>query len=732
MDEVQRLQGNVFLASVVTLAFEVVVFRIFTFLFGYHFVSLLLALALLGYGMSGSLIKKVPAGIKENPLWALSWSTCFFFLGLCLFPFDPYGMFLKPWSFLTLGIFLVLTLSPFFFHGMMQLVAFERAPHLFSRFYGLNLLGSAVGVGVGIVGLFFLEESRMVLVLALSGILGNVRTIWRVIVVVLLAALFVSPLTISLSPYSPSLLLREIPGNRMLRYYRNALEVMEVFFTPSSRIGWGLSAHFTGVPPSSFTLVFDHHATEVFPEDVSVPFLEALLLSLPFRILRPERVLVLEDKGGLEVYCAQQFGSRSIELVTASFLFSSFLQDFVPSFPARVVVASPRRYLQEKKHWYDCIVVRVPVQRASVFPGTFSLTEDFLFTREGMATLLSALKEDGILVFPFFLQNPPSLLPKLVLLFHSVYGSPFLQSSLVVVKNLDFAVLLFRKGGWSAKDLSFWKEEVTKWSFDFVYFPGGSEEECERVFQTGKRYYRVLQEIFQSGSVQSSFDLRPPEDQRPYFGNFFRFSQLRETWLNLGKRWLPFGGAGFLLFIAIFAIVVLFSVVFLIVPVRVYWKRVLSSSGWIFLLGGVCTGIGFMFLEVTLFVRLHLVVGLPLYTFSLLLVVLLLGSGWGSMQIGKKFFDGGSKRWAAYFHLLVMGGYMVLLKLFQNQLFLLFPLFPLAYWSGMPFPILSERVRCKNPEIFPMVFAYNGFFSVISSLLAHFLLFFCGMALVFV
>lgn len=730
MNEEQRLRESVFLSSVATLAFEMVVFRVFTFLFGYHFVSLLLALALLGYGMSGSLSNLIPAGVKRNILWILAWSMLFFFLGICLLPLDPYEIFLKPWSFLFLGVLLCLTLFPFFIHGTVQIFVFERFPHLFSRFYSLNLLGSAVGVGVGILGLSFLEESRTVLTLALVGILGKVRITWRIVFLVIIAVFFLSPLRIYLSSYSPSLLLQEIPENKLLRYYRNSLEVMEVFSTPSSRVGWGLSASFTGVPPSSFTLVFDHHAMEVFPKDVSAPFLEALLLSLPFRVFKPERILVLEGKEGLEVYCAHHVGSENIELVTTSFSFAAFLRDFIPSFPAQVVVTTPRRYLQGKKHWYDCIVVQVPVKRASILPGVFSFAEDFLFTREGMEAIISALRQNGILVFPLFLQNPPSLLPKLTILLASVRGVSLLRSSLVVIKNLDFAILLLKEGGWEDKDLLVLREEVAKWSFDFIYFPGGKEEECERVFQTGKRYYRAIQEILQNRTLRSSFDLRPSRDGRPYFGNFFRFSQLREVWLNLGKRWLPFGGAGFLLFVAIFAVVVIFSAVALLLPVRLYHVRVVSSGTKIFLLSAVCTGIGFMFLEVSLFVRLHLVVGLPLYTFSLLLIVLLAGSGWGSMQVGKSFSYKNLKKWA-YLHLFIMGGYMVLLRLFQNEPFLLFPLFPLAYFSGMPFPLLSEQVRRKSPEVFPMVFAYNGFFSVISSLLAHFLLVFLGMELVF-
>ncbi|MGC8778143.1 MAG: hypothetical protein ACP5Q4_05645, partial [Candidatus Caldatribacteriaceae bacterium] len=696
MSEEQHLGISLFLASVVTLAFETVVFRVFTFLFGYHFVSFLLSLALLGYGMSGSLAGKVPLVVKKLSPFLLGWSFIVFFLGLGLFPFDPYEVLLRPSSLLILGFMLLMALSPFFLHGLIQIFSFERFPQFFSRFYGLNLWGSAVGVGVGLLSLTRFEETRALLLLALVGISGRVRMVWRVILLAVVIALFFSPLKMSLSPYSPSRLLREIPENELLRTYHTPLETLEVFSTPSSRVGWGLSVRFEGVPPSSFTLVFDHHALETFPREPSVPFLEALLLALPFRIGHPEKVLVVEGKGGMEVYLAHHCKSQRVDLVTSSFLFATFLRDFVPAFPAQVMVTSPRRYLQRKKEFYDCITVQVPVGRASVLPGSFSFVEDFLFTREGIRALFSALRDGGVLVFSLFLQNPPSLLPKLTKLLASALGSEALLSRLAVVKNLDFALFLLKRDPWERDTIAAFQEEVKRWCFDVIYYPGGEEGEFEQVFQTGQRYYRALREALREGDFQSPFDLRPPRDHRPYFRNFFRFGQLGETWRHLGKRWLPFGGAGFLLFVAIFALVVCFSAVALLLPLQGLGRRGTSSRRRAFLLSALSTGVGFMFLEMTLFARLSLVVDLPLYTFSLLLVVLLLGSGWGSLRVQRGFPEGALRRYA-FFHLVAMGGYFVFLELFGNELFLLLPLLPLAYASGMPFPLLSERVRREEP-----------------------------------
>lgn len=725
-----HLGENIFWVSLVTLAFETVLFRIFTFLFGYHFVSLLVALALLGYGMSGILSTRIPIWMKKNALWISGMFLVLFFLSVSFLPLDSYGIFLNPLSFLSLVLILLLTLVPFLIHGVVQIFSFECFPRFFSVFYGLNLLGSATGVGVGLLGLTFWEESRVLLLLALFSALDKTSLRWRIALTVVIALLFISPLTMYISPYAPSRTLLEVPDNERLQIYRSPVETMEVFSTPSSRVGWGLSLFFGDTPPSCFTLVFDHHNTEVFPREFPDSFLEALLLALPFRIERPQRVLVVEGKSGQEVYLAHHFQSEEIELVTSSFLFRSFLQDFIPSFPGKVLVTSPRKYIRKRQNSYDLITIRAPVGRASIFAGSFSFQEDFLFTCEGIAALLSALKERGILLLPIFLQNPPSLLPKLVRLLATVMGNENCLQSLMVLKNFDSALLIVKKGGWGEGDVLLWREEAKKWHFDFIYFLGGEEKDFEQVFRTGGRYFHALQEALQQNSTDNFFDLRPAKDHRPYFGNFFRFTQLREARYNLGKRWLPFGGAGFFLFLVVFALVTFLSSIGLLLPLRKVTLSANFSYRWLFLAGSICTGIGFMFLEISLFVRLHLLVGVPMYTFSLLLVALLLGSGWGSIKI-KKGFSRNQIKSFAFFHLSLLGGYFLLLKFFGCSPFLLLPLFPLAYYTGMPFPILSELARRLKPGFFPILFAYNGFFSVISSLLVHLILVLFGMEFAF-
>jgi len=728
--EEKRLALALFLVSSGALAFETVLFRVFTFIFGYHFVSLLVALALLGYGIAGSFAPRFPGWFKNDALFYFGCFVISFWTALVFLPFDVYELFVKPYYFLSLCFLVLLSLFPFLAHGLLQVVAFERFPRRFPHFYGLNLLGSACGIALALLTLSVLSEARALLVLALLGFLGGLSR-WRWLCLALVVCLLWLPLGMRLSPYLPSKSLLLVPETTLLATYRNPFEVLEVFSVPSMRVGSGLSVRFQGVPPSAFALVFDHHQLELFPREVTDDFLEALLFNLPLWNERYEKVLVVEGRGGLEAYVSWYAGVQEITLVTASQAFARFVEGLVPSFPARVVVASSRHFLERSEEMYDVIFLRVPVGRASVFPGSFSFVEDFLFTAEGARLLLERIREGGMVVFSFFLQNPPSLLPKLVSLLGSAYGKKELARSLVVVKSLDFALLLVKKAGWEKSEVVLLSEELEKHRFDWVYFPGGKLEEMERVFDTGKRYARVVEELLFKGEEGSVFDIRPATDLRPYFRNFFRFSQIRETWNNLRKRWLPFGGAGFLLVLVVLFMVVVFALVALFYPLWRKRRKHLPKKAKLFIIASICTGAGFMFLEISLFVLLSLFVGIPLYTFSLLLVVLLVGSGSGSAWVQSQLEWGKTGKFAIS-HLLSLGGCLFLLVFFKEGLLtlpflVLVPLFVISFTSGMPFPWLSQKVHRTDPSLFPLIFAYNGFFSVVSSLLAHLLVVFWGL-----
>ncbi len=135
-------------------------------------------------------------------------------------------------------------------------------------------------------------------------------------------------------------------------------------------------------------------------------------------------------------------------------------------------------------------------------------------------------------------------------------------------------------------------------------------------------------------------------------------------------------------------------------------------------------GLGFFGIEIPLLQRFILYLGQPVYSFAIVVSVLLFASGVGSGYL--------SRRVPLPLALLLIVLLTVVYPLLLPRLFgatLLFPLlgraaittlalFPLGMLMGVPFPAGLTLVEHRSPGLTPWVWAVNGCASVVSAVLA--------------
>ena len=132
------------------------------------------------------------------------------------------------------------------------------------------------------------------------------------------------------------------------------------------------------------------------------------------------------------------------------------------------------------------------------------------------------------------------------------------------------------------------------------------------------------------------FEIAPPTDDRPFFFHFFRWEQTPEVIENLGRRWQPFGGSGYLALVALLLFALVAAAVFVVAPValragfraalrRAGARRAARTLGYF-----TAIGLAFLFVEVALIQRFILVLGHPTVAFATVVGALLLASGLGS------------------------------------------------------------------------------------------------------
>ncbi len=143
----------VFLVSGSILALELSLTRLLSIAYWYHFAYLIVSLALLGYGASGSFLHLARRAIERRPARAL---TAFALLlavtcvgawpAAGVVPLNVLALSWDPAELIHLALWGAILLLPFFFGAAFTGTALMTSAHAPERIYGASLLGSGAGV----------------------------------------------------------------------------------------------------------------------------------------------------------------------------------------------------------------------------------------------------------------------------------------------------------------------------------------------------------------------------------------------------------------------------------------------------------------------------------------------------------------------------------------------------------------------------------------------------------
>jgi hypothetical protein len=140
-----------FLLSITTLLFEINLTRLFSVSQFYHFAFMIVSLALLGTGASGSVLMLIDLkrGNIEGKLRMCSFGTVasilIAYLMINRFPFDSFSISWDPRQIFYLAINFLALMLPFFFTGMAVGLLLHAFPKEAEKVYAVNFIGAAVG-----------------------------------------------------------------------------------------------------------------------------------------------------------------------------------------------------------------------------------------------------------------------------------------------------------------------------------------------------------------------------------------------------------------------------------------------------------------------------------------------------------------------------------------------------------------------------------------------------------
>ncbi|WP_246763251.1 SAM-dependent methyltransferase [Rhizobium sp. 007] len=767
------------LISAATLAHEVLLMRLFSIIQWHHFAYMIISIALLGFGASGTFLAFARRPLVERYPAAFAASAALFGIsavasvaGAERLPFNALEIIWNPGQLGWLAASYALLVLPFFFGATCIGLAFIRHPGQIGRVYAFDLVGAGIGA-LGTVGLLFLvpPPAALYFVAALGfaaaalAATGMARHRWLAVgslgLAALLIAVWLPPSWTApgphMSQYKGLRMALEVPNARVVEERSSPLGLLTIVESPTVpfRYAPGLSLANTQEPPAQLAVFTDGDSittiTAYGGDPATVAYLDRTTAALPYRILTRPRMLILGAGGGEQVLLALRAGAVTVDAVEFNpqmiDLARNHFADFAGGIFSRPNVhlhlAEARAFAAATGERYDLIQMPLLDSFSAAAAGVQTMHENYTYTLEALRDYLAVLRPGGIIAITRWLRAPPRDILKLFATATAALEADGVAEAgqhLALIRSWNTATLLVAKSAFIGEDVAAIRGFAAENFFDTSWAPGISSADVNR-------YNQLDQEYLYEGALallgperadfieRYKFDIAPATDDRPYFFDFFRWRALPEL-LTLRTQ----GGAamldwGYLILATTLVQAAILSAVLILLPL---WLRRRALGRGVhrlrFGLYFLSLGLAFLFIEIAFIQRFVLFLGHPLYAVAVVLAGFLAFAGLGSAVAARWMAlvgRGSAVRGIALAVVVIAclaAAYLLALPLvFERLLALpdavkiaiaLLLIAPLAIFMGMPFPLGLGHVGACSEAFIPWAWGINGCASVLSAILA--------------
>ncbi len=608
------------LLSLSALIFEINLTRLFSVAQFYQFAFMIVSLALLGSGASGTFLTIFPRLGRAHPQKSLFWlavlSGLAMWSGYLLInglPFDSFSIALDRKQVAILSLHYIALSLPFFFSRMATSLFLEVYPLRRGQIYAVNLVGSALGCVAPLALPGLLGGEGMLLVSggisALTGFISvfprqtPIRSFPRVgrfhrILQTLVAALLLLVLVfigwrtnilpasqflgLRISPYKSLSYALQYPGVQMISTRWNTFSRVDRVTSPGIRSFPGMSyLYMQPLPPEDAIFTDGDDLSPVVRPGSSMDFAGYMPSAVAFELRPGAETLVLEPRGGLDILIAQHLGAARVIAVEENPLVIESAGPVYHAPGVTVIAESGRSYLQRTTRTFDVVVISLTSAYHPVQSGAYCLAEDYRYTVESFQEALRRLDSQGLLVVTRWLQTPPSeelrAFATGMTAIEQVGGDP--QAQMVAFRGYNMLTLLLKRSPFTPTELQAIRRFAADRAYDLVYAPDIRPEEANQFnILPEPVYYQSFKRLFESQPRTAFYEnypynVSPPTDDHPFFSHFFKWSQAGQVLAELGHTWQPFGGAGYFVILALLAVALVSSGFLILLPVALARKK---------------------------------------------------------------------------------------------------------------------------------------------------------------
>ena len=429
-----RICLGIMLLSAATLLFEIDLTRVFSVAQWYHFAFMVISLALLGFGASGSFLALFPRLMKKDLSYLLAvYATLFSvtclgsYLVVNSIPFDSYRIGWESYQLLYLAVYYLCLAIPFFFTGLALGAALSKMPSQAGKLYGTNMVGAGLGCLLMLVSPSLFGVGGTVMLAVLLGLLAvfllslhrirtlSVFSLAGIVALIILLVTMPTALEPKMSPYKDLSQVSLHSQARTISTQWNAFSRVDVVESSSIHLAPGLSLNYSQELPPQLGVTIDGESLNPIAqiEAGKAEFTEYTVTALAYQLSSNPNVLVIEPQGGLDVLTALHHQSSSVTVVISNPLVVEALNSFseeplLNETSVELAVEGARSFLRRSEEKFDIVQVLLTDNFQVITAGVYSLSENYLLTVEAFKEYHRHLAPGGILSITRWIQVPPS------------------------------------------------------------------------------------------------------------------------------------------------------------------------------------------------------------------------------------------------------------------------------------------------------------------------------------
>ncbi|HEY6250145.1 MAG TPA: hypothetical protein VI685_09290 [Candidatus Angelobacter sp.] len=746
------------LVSFASLLLELAMTRLFSVVLFYHFAFFAISVALLGLGSGGVFAHIRRDWLERFDLRTLGVRICclnsaFIFLALEIVLHTPVSLQVNGGNFGKVTLIYLVTAVPFFFTGLLFSVLFARASREISFLYGADLTGGASACLAVVPLLNSVGAPNALLFASLS--MSVAGAIWagsrRLRIFALAqAVVFVVLMAGNLSGRWTDVVYAKgvFRDPKWVEFSKwNAISRIEVDKQDGARyivIDSDATSAIMNVDPALWDREQGSTPTPVntgLPPQSSFNWKKSLMSAAPAiaNVLRPRGdFAIIGPGGGVDVLRAVANGSPNVTGIEINPIivnnvmrgrYADYSYHLYDRPQVHIHVQDGRSYIRSSADKYDVVQMTLVDTWASTAAGAFALSENNLYTVEAFREYFDHLRPDGFIAITRWEFHQPREALRVVsqaieALHQRSVADPWHNFIVVADGSLNEdgrpVLVLAKKVAFTADEYSAVTRHLQA-NPNLVWLNPPPEYSGAQALPPAAR---AFQELIQSNDPQKfargyAYNVAPVTDSAPFF-----FFTLKTGYVlkNLvagtghGMDWrinLGIVVLGMLLIISAAAVLA-----FLVLPLLLHKGGTPLRVGP--LLYFVAIGLGYILVEVSLIQRFVLFLGHPTYALTVVVFLLLLSSGVGSIAARRPRLRLALGAIAALILLDVLilplllssaVGLNFAVKLLLSAVFLV----PLGFLMGMPFPTGLKMLTQSGHSTVEWAWAMNAAASVLGS-----------------